>query len=72
MLDERSVPLTSVRPPEEPYALVFVNEASGLPPELAERGTPVVIRHSRDIDSLNLPQAVAIGLYEMTKDKFKA
>lgn len=72
MLDERSVPLTSVRPPEEPYALVFGNEASGLPPELAERGTPVVIRHSRDIDSLNLPQAVAIGLYEMTKDKFKA
>lgn len=72
MLDERSMPLTSVRPPEEPYALVFGNEASGLPPELAERGTPVVIRHSRDIDSLNLPQAVAIGLYEMTKDKFKA
>lgn len=70
MLDERSTPLGAVRTPAAPYALVFGNEASGLPPELADTGTPVVIRHSRDIDSLNLPQAVAIGLYELTKKNF--
>ena len=69
MLDGRSVTLGSVRA-EEPYALVFGNEGAGLPPELAEEGTPVIIRHSRDIDSLNLPQAVAIGLYETTKHIF--
>lgn len=70
MLDARSRPLTAVTPPCEPYALMFGNEASGLPSELAETGIPVVIRHSRDIDSLNLPQAVAIGLYELTKKNF--
>ena len=69
MLDERSVTLSSVTVPE-PHALVFGNEGSGLPPELAYEGTPVIIRHSRDIDSLNLPQAVAIGLYETTKHIF--
>ena len=69
MLDERSVTLSSVTVPE-PHALVFGNEGSGLPLELAYEGTPVIIRHSRDIDSLNLPQAVAIGLYETTKHIF--
>lgn len=69
MLDSRSRTLTGLQP-QRPFAAVFGNEASGLPPELAEAGTPVVIRHTRDIDSLNLPQAVAIGLYEMTKADF--
>ena len=68
MLDERSKTLGSV--PAEGCALVFGNEGEGLPPELADEGTPVVIRHSREIDSLNLPQAVAIGLYETTKHIF--
>ena len=70
MLDGRSVPLTDVKPRAGERAYVFGNEGSGLPPGLAEAGTPVVIRHSREIDSLNLPQAVAIGLYEMTKADF--
>lgn len=70
MLDDRSEPLNAVATPAAPYALVFGNEASGLPPELAATGRPVVIRHSRDIDSLNLPQAVAIGLYELTGKNF--
>ncbi len=52
------------------FALVFGNEATGLPSELAVKGTAVVIRHSKDIDSLNLPQAVGIALYEFTKAKF--
>ncbi len=69
MLDGRSAPLGTT-PVVEPCAYVFGNEGAGLPPELADCGTPVVIPHSRDIDSLNLPQAVAIGLYEFTKAKF--
>lgn len=69
MLDDRSVTLGSIAP-EAPFGLVFGNEGSGLPRELAETGIPVIIRHSKDIDSLNLPQAVAIGLYETTKHIF--
>ncbi len=65
-----SASLSDVCPCEGPFALVFGNEATGLPGELADRGTPVVIRHSRDIDSLNLPQAAGIALYEFTKADF--
>lgn len=45
-------------------ALVFGNEATGLPPEFAQIGHPVRISHTDSIDSLNLPVAVGIGLYE--------
>lgn len=69
MLDKRSHALSSVQA-EELSAYVFGNEGSGLPSELAQAGLPVIIPHSKDIDSLNLPQAVAIGLYELTKGKF--
>ncbi len=70
MLGDRSTPLSDKIRPNGPCAYVFGNEGSGLPPELAECGRPIVIRHSKDIDSLNLPQAVAIGLYELTKPSF--
>ena len=46
-----------------PYALVFGNEGSGLPPEFATYGQAVRIPHSAAIDSLNLAIAVAIGSY---------
>ena len=50
----------------EPYALVFGNEASGLPPEFGRLGQSVVIPHSSAIDSLNLAVAVSIGAYAFT------
>lgn len=53
-----------------PYALVFGNESTGLAEEYRQMGTSVSIRHSRDIDSLNLPVAVAVALYEATKSEF--
>lgn len=53
------------------YSLVFGNEGSGLPKEFLEKGHAVIIKHSSDIDSLNLPIAVSITLYEFTKDNFK-
>lgn len=71
MLRPCSRPITSVEKPDDgAYALVFGNEATGLPDEYAAYGTPVIIKHTDMIDSLNLPQAVAIGAYEFTKKNF--
>ncbi len=55
----------------EPYALVFGNEGSGLPPEFAGMGQAVRIPHSDAIDSLNLAVAVAIGAYSFVHGKEK-
>ncbi|MBO4461284.1 MAG: TrmH family RNA methyltransferase [Lachnospiraceae bacterium] len=49
------------------YALIFGNEATGLPDEFANKGTSVLIRHEKTIDSLNLSMACGIALYEFTK-----
>lgn len=53
-----------------PFTLVFGNESSGLPGSFLQVGTSVSIPHSKDIDSLNLPTAVGIALYEATKGQF--
>ena len=55
---------------EKPFSLVMGNEATGLPPEFSKIGCPVRIEHSHGIDSLNLPIATSIGLYEATKGDF--
>ena len=49
--------------PAQP-AFVFGNESTGLPEEFSSNGTPLVIPHSTEIDSLNLSIAVSIGLYQ--------
>ena len=49
--------------------LVFGNEASGLPDFLLDYDESVVIKHSKNIDSLNLPISVGISLFEFTKKK---
>lgn len=51
----------------QPFSLVFGNESSGLSSEFREIGTSTTIKHSPRIDSLNLPMAVGIALYEATK-----
>lgn len=48
--------------PKAPLALVFGNEASGLPPALWNERS-VKIEESDEVDSLNLTTAVAVGLY---------
>ena len=53
-----------------PFSLVFGNESAGLPEEYRQIGTSISIRHSPEIDSLNLPVAVAIALYEATRSDF--
>ena len=49
------------------FDLVFGNEASGLPEELINVDESVVIKHSKNIDSLNLPISVAMAIYEFNK-----
>ena len=55
------------RDKNEKYALIFGNEATGLPDEFADMGRSVLIRHEKTIDSLNLSMACGIALYEFTK-----
>lgn len=55
---------------KKPFSLIFGNEATGLPDSFLEVGTSVIIPHSNRIDSLNLPIAASIALYETTKTDF--
>ena len=63
MLDGSMLLEEAVRQRKTPYALVFGNEGSGLPPEFSGLGQAVRIPHSGEIDSLNLSIAVGIGAY---------
>ncbi|MCR5279062.1 MAG: TrmH family RNA methyltransferase [Lachnospiraceae bacterium] len=54
----------------KPYSLIFGNEATGLPDSFLEVGTGILIRHSANIDSLNLPIAASIALFAATKGDF--
>ena len=51
----------------KPFSLVFGNEATGLDDSFLSVGTSVIIAHSDRIDSLNLPIAASIAMYEATK-----
>lgn len=55
---------------EYPFSLIFGNEATGLTNNYLEVGIPVIIKHNNEIDSLNITNAVTIGLYEATKNDF--
>ncbi|MBP5492086.1 MAG: TrmH family RNA methyltransferase [Clostridiales bacterium] len=55
---------------QKPFSLIMGNEATGLPDSFSKIGQPVRIEHSGAIDSLNLPIATSIGLYEATKGSF--
>lgn len=52
--------------PNERLTLVFGNESSGLPPSYLDSNS-IIIKHNAEIDSLNLPSAVGIALYEVSK-----
>ena len=64
-----SIPITDVKI-KEPFSLIFGNEATGLPDKFSSFCTSVIIQHSNDIDSLNLPMAAGIAMYEFTKNKW--
>jgi len=50
-----------------PHTLIFGNEASGLDENYLNLDTPLRIKHSQNIDSLNLSMSVGIALYEFNK-----
>lgn len=54
---------------QQPHALVFGNEASGLPESYRKVGTAVTIPQSEDVDSLNVGVAVGIGIYAAASSK---
>lgn len=53
---------------KQPFSLVFGNEATGLPQEVANKGTKIKIRQSSEIDSFNLAISVAMAEYHFTKN----
>ena len=63
-----SKPINKIEKSKENYSLIFGNEATGLPDEYLNFSNSIIIPHSKNIDSLNLPIAVSIGLYEFTKN----
>ena len=63
MLDGSVMLEEAVAKVQHPFALIFGNEGSGLPPEFAEMGQAVRIPHNDKIDSLNLSIAAGIGAY---------
>lgn len=52
---------------QSPHTLIFGNEASGLSDNYLNIGTPIIIKHTDLIDSLNLSMSVGIALYEFNK-----
>ena len=63
MLDERAQTLNAIAPKDNNYALIFGNEASGLPQDFARITTPIFIPQSSQVDSLNLSVAASIAMY---------
>ena len=51
--------------PEGPVAMVFGREDSGLPNEILDRAHAAVVIPTTEHSSMNLAQAVLIGLYEL-------
>ncbi len=64
MLDETAVKLPDLHPTGQNFALIFGNEASGLPKSLVAIAQPVFIPQSSNVDSLNLSVATSIALYQ--------
>ncbi|MGN0961182.1 MAG: TrmH family RNA methyltransferase [Christensenellales bacterium] len=59
--------LQELKEKHTPHTLVFGNEAHGLSDDYLNKGTPLLIKHSNMIDSLNLSMSVGIALYEFSK-----
>lgn len=62
--------LSKVTDIPDTYSLVFGNEATGLSDSYLSKGEAVIIKHTHDIDSLNLSMSVGIAIYHFTKDNF--
>lgn len=66
MLDGNTI-LQDLEPKNEKIALVFGNEATGLPQNVKKFGEPVFIKHTNAIDSLNLAISASIAMFKFSK-----
>lgn len=67
VLHGRHVLQELARPQNERYALIFGNEATGLPAAFADMEHSVTIRQSAEVDSFNLSLAVGMAVYKFTE-----
>lgn len=65
MLDKSAKQLSELHPADNYYALIFGNEAAGLPTEFAQIAQSIFIPQSPNVDSLNLSVATSIALYTL-------
>lgn len=56
--------LNEINPEEKRFSLIFGNEATGLPEKFLSLGEPLIIPITSKIDSLNLPIAASIAMYQ--------
>ena len=68
MLQAKNTLQTTKFSSEKLTSLVFGNESSGLDISLLDEDS-IIIEHSNEIDSLNLPSSLSIALYEFKKQK---
>ncbi len=52
---------------QRPYSLIFGNEGAGLDSTFVQRGTPVFIPQTPDVDSLNLSVAAGVAMWEFAQ-----
>lgn len=65
---QAKTPLQSLNLKSSPHTLIFGNESCGLDDSYLQIGTPIIIKHSNKIDSLNLSMSATIALYEFNKE----
>ena len=64
MLNKQAIQLPNLQLNHRNFALIFGNEASGLPESFMAVAQPVFIPQSSNVDSLNLSVATSIALYQ--------
>src|SRR4051812_580975 len=65
IVDPKNAAADLLEAPDGPVAMVFGREDSGLPNEILDRAHAAVVIPTTDHSSMNLAQAVLIGLYEL-------
>lgn len=67
MLNQNAQTLAQAAPQDSNYALIFGNEATGLPTDFAAKTQAVFIPQSQNVDSLNLSVAASIAMYHFSQ-----
>lgn len=70
LLDKTATELSQIQPTDKKFALIFGNEATGLPEDFAAKtnAQAVYIQQSKNVDSLNLSIAAAIAMHHFDSE----